>query len=93
MTLLRVLSAVVGVVVAFGYFVVFHRMIRWSLRSGQSGRMTLILAAGFRQLILAGVLVGLWALGLSMGGLLAGLVLGVAVYRILLVRRLRHQAS
>lgn len=88
MTSLHLVSALVGLAVAFGYFWVFHKSVSWSVKSGHVGRFALVLAIGLRQLLLAGILAGLWMAGLPMEALVVGLVVGVLLVRIKLLRRL-----
>jgi hypothetical protein len=84
MTRLEVIGGVVGALMAFGYFGAFVRMIGWCMRTGHMGRATLVLLVAFRQLLLAAAVIGAWALGLPWPGLLVGVVVGAALYRLVL---------
>lgn len=86
MTAARLLALVVGLVVAAGYFRVFHAVVRKGLAKGQVGRFAFIVGVGVRQLGLAAVIAALWKLGLDWAWLIGGLLLGVMGYRLLLLR-------
>lgn len=88
MTSLDLVSAITGVGVSAIYFWVFRRAIRRSMSSGVPGRFALVLGVGLRQLGLAVVLVGLWRAGLAWLWLFGGLVGGVLLHRMLLLRPL-----
>lgn len=88
MTPLELVSAVTGVAVSALYFWVFRRAIRHSISSGVPGRFALVAGVGLRQLGLAIVLVGLWRAGLASPWLFGGLVGGVLLHRLWLLRPL-----
>lgn len=87
----QLLAAALGVALIFAYFGVFQRSLRWALEHGNTGRVWLTGLLLVRQLLLGLAAVGLWAAGVPWQGLMIGVLIGAALYRVLLVASWAHR--